>query len=86
MEDDDVDTRCNHLEIKYHVNDVVELLLLRSNRRSQGEVFLYNSEEQVIDANGTINSILEWSKAAKLDVRQQRAFEMIICTLIYSFF
>ena len=70
MESDDVQTRHNQLDIKYSVDDVVELLISRANRRSRNEIFSYNCEEEVIDANGTIISILEWSKAAKLDLRQ----------------
>ena len=42
MENDDVEARYNQLEIKYSVNDVVELLLSRANRRSRSEIFSYN--------------------------------------------
>ena len=68
MENDDVEARYSQIEIKYSVNDVVASFLLRADRRSRSEIFSHNCEEKVVNANDTINSILEWSKAAKLDL------------------
>ena len=65
---------------------LVEVFLTRRATRVRAEVFERNPEAQVMEANGSATSILEWALAAKLDPVQKRAFECIISSFLLSFY
>ena len=65
---------------------LVEVLLSKSTSRTRTEVFQYNPDASVLEANGSIESIEDWAKAAKLDRVQKRAFQCIVAAFILTFF
>ena len=72
--------------IKYKVKDLVTLLISKTAPRARPSVFERNPTVQVLDANGSLASIFSWADAAKLDRLQRRAFEIIVCAFILTFF
>jgi hypothetical protein len=65
--------------------DIVKLLLRKTAARSRPKVFKGNLEATMRDANGSLDSIIQWGRAAQLDPRQKRAFESIISTFLLTF-
>jgi hypothetical protein len=72
--------------VRYKMVDVVELLMSRGQPRARPNVFDYNPLAKVSDANGSLDSIFEWAEAAKLDLLQRRAFEIVLCAFLLTFF
>jgi len=66
--------------------EIIAVLLRRSQSRARESVFKYNKTAKVGDANGSVESILEWAEAACLDPIQKRAFECIIASFLLTFF
>ena len=70
---------------EWKVLDIVKLLLRKTAARSRPKVFKSNVEETVCEANGSMDSILQWGLAAQLDPKQKRAFESIISSFLLTF-
>jgi hypothetical protein len=68
--------------------DIVNLLLSGKSRRSRTFQEISNSTEavDVLQANGSVRSIIDWAKKAGLDRGQRRAFEILTSTFILIFF
>jgi len=68
--------------------DIVTLLMNRTTRRSRTFEEISKSKEpvNVLEANGSVKSIIDWTKKAKLDRGQRRAFEITTGTFILTFF
>ena len=70
---------------KYSVDKVVQVLL-RKTVRKQRNVF-DDCHINVADANGSVQSIREWGRAAfRSDRKQMRAFESIIASFLLTFY
>jgi hypothetical protein len=70
----------------YHMVDVIEVLLRRSEARTRGDLFPHNPNTPVQEAVGTVKSIVSWCDAANLDIFQRRAFETIIAAFLLTFY
>jgi AAA domain len=70
---------------EWKVLDIVKLLLRKTTARSRPTVFKSNLEATVCEANGSMESILQWGRTAQLDPRQKRAFESIISSFLLTF-
>jgi len=70
---------------KKSVKDIVRLLLSREKPRKRCRIFKNNKDVEVCDATGSIGSIAQWARAAKLDRFQKRAFESIISSFLLTF-
>ena len=68
------------------VDRLVTLYLSRSRARARPTIFDRDPNARVSDANGTLKSLREWSRAAKLDKLQSRAFEAITASFVLTFF
>ena len=68
--------------------DIVTLLIQRTTRRSRTfeEITKSKRSVNVLEANGSVRSIMDWAKKARLDRGQRRAFEIFTGTFILSFF
>jgi hypothetical protein len=68
--------------------DIVSVLISRKSRRSRTfqEISTQNEPVDVLQANGSVRSIIDWAKKAGLDRGQRRAFEIITATFILTFF
>jgi hypothetical protein len=64
---------------------VVRVFLRRRRVKARPKVFEYNADAFVCEATGTMESVLEWGTAAKLNTLQKRAFESIIAAFILTF-
>jgi hypothetical protein len=64
----------------------MNVLFTRTTTHAKAQVFKNNPTVQVQDANGSISSIDEWSRAANLDPIQKRAFETIVATFLLTFY
>ena len=65
---------------------LVELLLTKGTCRRRAQVFKYNEDVEVIDATGSVESILHWAQGAKLDALQERAFVAIVASFLLTFY
>ena len=68
-------------------NDIVSILLTKKSKRYRS--FQTNSNENFIEtyqANGSVYSIINWVRQAKLDDEQKRAFGIIIGSFVLTFF
>ena len=70
---------------KYSVTRIVQILLTRTTARGLEDLFRVPNVS-VSEANGTVESILEWAFAAGLDRVQKRAFECMIAAFVLTFF
>ena len=70
------------------VSDIVKLLLERTTTRMQTfqEITGCDDPINLLEANGSVESIIDWAKKAKLDRRQKRAFEILAGTFVMSFY
>jgi hypothetical protein len=68
--------------------DIVNILLRRTSRRSRTfqEISNRNEAVDVLEANGSVRSIIDWAKKAGLDRGQRRAFEIMTSTFILTFY
>ena len=67
--------------------DIVSLVSKTSRRRRTVKEITKNEEVvDVLEANESVRSIIDWAKKAKLDRGQRRAFEVFTGTFILSFF
>lgn len=69
--------------------DIVTILLQRMSRRKHtfAEVTGLHDDVDVLEANGSVQSIIDWAvKAAKLDRKQRRAFEVIARSFVLTFY
>jgi hypothetical protein len=69
-------------------HDVVTVLLTRTSRRQMSFQEITKSQEVVslLQANGSVRSIIDWAVKAKLDREQRRCFEIILGTFILTFY
>jgi hypothetical protein len=65
-----------------------KLLITKTARRSQTFEEITGSTEManVLEANGSTRSIIDWAQKAKLDTGQWRAFEIMASTFVLSFY
>jgi hypothetical protein len=65
---------------------IVRLLIERTTRRSRTfqQITNSNSPVYVLEANGSVESIIDWATRVNLDRRQRRAFEIIVGTFVLS--
>jgi hypothetical protein len=86
--DDIADHNHQHQLLPPSQGDIVRLLLNRTRRRSRTFAQITNSNEavDVLEASGSVRSIIDWAKKAGLDRGQKRAFEITTATFILSFF
>ena len=68
--------------------EIGRLLLTRVGRRRRTfkEITKNENEVEVLDANGSVRSILDWAVKAELDEGQRRAFEIFVGTFILTFY
>jgi hypothetical protein len=68
--------------------DIVKILFTRTSRRRRTNVNTLNnrSTEDRLDANGSAKSIFDWSKTAKIDINQRRAFEIFTASFVLTFY
>jgi hypothetical protein len=68
--------------------DITNVLLTRTSqqRRTFKEITDSAEEVDVLEANGSVESIVDWARKAKLDELQRRAFEIITGTFVLTFF
>ena len=68
--------------------DIVSLLISKTSRRRRTFEEITKSKKvvNVLEANGSVRSIIDWAKKAKLDRKQRRAFEIFTGTFVLSFF
>ena len=61
-------------------------IIVQNRIRRVRKVEFFEKGEMVIKANGSAQSIKEWSKKSRLDEHQRTAFEIIISSFILTFF
>ena len=68
--------------------DLVSILMKKKKRRTHVFPGVGGSQKsvKVLEANGSVFSIMDWAKRAKLDRRQRRAFEVITGSFVLTFF
>ena len=68
-------------------NDIVRIVMQRTNRitRSFKDISGRGDDVDVLEANGSVDSIFDWAKKAGLDQQQRRAFEIIIGHFLLTF-
>ena len=68
--------------------DLVKVLIQRRQRRRRTFQDIIGSEEpvDVLEANGSVKSIMDWSCRAQLDKGQRRAFEIMTSTFVLTFY
>ena len=76
-----------HQEIP-SVRGIVSVLLQRTSRRMHNFQDATSSNEtvNVLEANGSVKSIIDWARISKLDSKQKRAFEILAGTFVMSFY
>ena len=57
-----------------------------TRRRSFKDITKTNSEIEVLEANGSVRSIIDWAKKANLDEGQKRAFEILAGSFVLTFY
>jgi hypothetical protein len=70
---------------KKQVCDLLKLYLKKSTSKARAKVFKNDPHAKVHEANGSVESIMEWAVAAGLDAKQRRSFEAIIASFILTF-
>ncbi|KMZ58815.1 hypothetical protein ZOSMA_7390G00010, partial [Zostera marina] len=70
-----------------NIRSMARILLTKKSRRTRTfqEITGTNEHTEVLEANGSVLSILDWVKHAKLDSSQRRAFEVFTATFILTF-
>jgi PIF1-like helicase len=70
------------------VDDLVKILVSKRNRRRRTFEQITKSSKQVdvLQANGSVRSIMDFAIKARLDKKQRRAFEVIVGTFVLSFY
>jgi hypothetical protein len=68
--------------------EIGTILLQKTSRRAIAfsEITHNIQAVNVLEANGSVSSILDWAINAKLDQGQQRAFEIFVATFVLTFF
>ena len=68
--------------------DIVQILFTRVSRRSQSFAEILNTETDldILEANGSARSIIDWARKLRLDPEQKRAFEIITVTFVLTFY
>ena len=88
-EDNDGDSKEKQYEIVRHVSTVNDLNMLSMRTiitRSEANEDRSIPEREIIDANGTWQSISNWGGNEGLDEEQQTAFEILASTYVLSFY
>ena len=69
-------------------NEIGRLLLTRTSRRSRTfkEITKKDTVVDVLEASGSVKSILDWARKAELDEGQKRAFEIFVSSFILTFY
>jgi len=70
---------------EYNVREITQVLFRRNSKSVRKGIF-NNDNVKVSEATGTARSIGDWAKAAELDRRQRRAFEVIISSFLLTFY
>jgi len=92
---EDVDEETNNHNQNEHYQqhtptglEIGRLLLTRTSRRQRNFSMVNGdvSEAEVMEANGSVESIIDWAEKSKLDPGQRRAFEIFASTFILTFF
>ena len=67
--------------------DVVSLLVYKTTRKTRTFKEITGSDKQVevLEANGSAKSIIDWSRKANIDKQQQRAFEIMTSSFILTY-
>ena len=68
--------------------DLVSILRTKNNRRtySFADIIKNSKPVSLLEANGSVHSIIDWAKKANLDREQRRAFEIFVGTFVLSFY
>jgi len=56
------------------------------HQRTFEEITGHNKQIEVLEANGSVKSIMDWAVKAKLNSQQHRAFEIFVGTFVLSFY
>jgi hypothetical protein len=80
------DTRLSSPSPSKH--DIITVLLNKTRRRRRTFEEITKSKRcvKVLEPNGSVTSIIDWARKAKLDRGQRRAFEIIVSTFILTFY
>ena len=74
-------------ELENFTNDIIKILLTKRSKRNRS--FQTNSNQTLIEtyeANGSVYSIINWTRQTNLDAEQKRAFEIIIGSFVLTFY
>jgi len=85
QETSDADPDHPRSRIAHSMKQIVTMHLSRTSTHARAKVFKRNKDAQVLEANGSLNSIQDWAKAAQLDRKQKRAFESLIAAFFLTF-
>jgi hypothetical protein len=79
---------CTNQSCKPTINDIASILLTKTSHRCRTFESITKCKEElnVLEANGSVSSIIDWAKKAKLDQRQKHLFEILARTFVLSFF
>ena len=72
-------------EVAPSKSEIVEIIIQKKERVVRQDK-MFKKDAEVAEANGSRESIRAWSKAARLDLRQRMAFEIIIASFVLTFF
>lgn len=68
--------------------DLVSILCSKNSRRTHNfaDIITNSKPVKLLEANGSVRSIIDWAKKARLDRQQRRAFEILAATFVLSFY
>ena len=89
--DNDQDASCEDTYVRQKApnrRQIGQILLTRTKRRRRTfkDITGNDREFQILAANGSVSSILDWARKAELDSGQRRAFEIFAGTFVLTFF
>ena len=72
---------------RIYINEMVKIYFENTQRRSRSfaEITGHSADVEVLEANGSVASIIDWAEKAGLDDEQRRAFEIMTGTLVLTF-
>ena len=68
--------------------DLVSILASKNSRRTHNfaDIIKDSKPVKLLEANGSVRSIIDWARKARLDREQRRAFEILAATFVLSFY
>ena len=68
--------------------DIVRVIVTKTSRKTRTFKNITGNDEamDILQANGTVKSIIDWANKGKLDRGQRRAFEIIVSTFVLTYY